>query len=167
MSDGIFSAMRVSAQGLRAQRIRLDVTAENMANAETTRTPEGGPYRPKMTVFSHEPGGNVLGPRRRNSNSFREMLSSQLRHYPSGSKAAEALGVEGGRLKVEIQEIRDAIITEYDPSHPDADEDGYVQKPNVSPVTEMMNLIAATRAYEANATAMDAAKEMLNRALEL
>ncbi len=167
MSDGIFSAMRVSAQGLRAQRIRLDVTAENMANAETTRTPEGGPYRAKRAVFTHQPGGNILGPRRKNSDAFRELLSSQLRHYPTAQEAAEATGVKGSRLQVQVEEIEDAIITEYDPSHPDADEDGLVQKPNVDPVAEMMNLIAATRAYEANATAMDTAKEMLNRALDL
>ncbi len=167
MSDGIFTAMRVSAQGLRAQRIRLDVTAENMANAETTRTPEGGPYKAKRAVFSHEAGGNILGPRRKNSDSFREMLSQQLGHYPSAQKAALASGVKESRLTVEVLEIDDPVTTEYDPSHPDADEDGYVQKPNVDPIAEMMNLIAATRAYEANATAMDTAKEMLNRALDL
>ena len=95
------------------------------------------------------------------------MLSSQLRHYPTAQEAARATGVKGAKLNVEVMEIDDAIITEYDPTHPDADEDGLVQKPNVDPVAEMMNLIAATRAYEANATAMDTAKEMLNRALEL
>jgi len=159
--------MRISAQGLRAQRIRLDVTAENLANAETTHGPDGGPYRAKRAVFSYEPGGNILGPRRKNSDSFREMLSSRLRHYSNAQEAAEATGAKGGRLTVEVKEAEEPIITEYDPEHPDADEDGYVQKPNVDPVGEMINLIAATRAYEANATAMDTAKEILNRALEL
>jgi flagellar basal-body rod protein FlgC len=167
MSNGIFSAMRVSAQGLRAQRIRLDVTAENMANAETTRTPDGGPYRAKRAVFSYEAGGNILGTRRNNTDSFRDILSNQLRHYPGASGSAQAGGMKESLLTVQIIEAEDALISEYDPSHPDADEEGYVQKPNVDPIVEMMNLISATRAYEANATAMDTAKEMLNRTLDL
>ena len=167
MSDGIFTAFRVSAQGLRAQRMRLDMIAENMANAETTRTPEGGPYRPKEMVFSAKSAGNLLAPRRGGGESFQEILHAHARHFSSAREAGEASGVRAVGLEVSIHERADAVISEYDPGHPDADEEGVVLKPKVDPVREMMNLIAATRAYEANATVLDAAKQMLSRALEI
>jgi len=167
MSDGIFTAFRVSAQGLRAQRMRLDLIAENMANAETTRTPEGGPYRPKEMVFSAKSSGNLLAPRRKSEVAFQEILHAHTRHFSSALETEQAGGVEAARLEVSVRERADAVISEYDPGHPDADEEGMVLKPNVDPVREMMNLIAATRAYEANATVLDTAKQMLNRALEI
>lgn len=167
MSDGIFTAFRVSAQGLRAQRMRLDLIAENMANAETTRTPEGGPYRPKEMIFSAKSSGNLLAPRRKSAGSFQEILNAHSRHFSSSQEAAGSSGMQSSVLEISIEERSDAVISEYDPGHPDADEEGIVQKPNVDPVREMMNLIAATRAYEANATVLDTAKQMLNRALEI
>jgi len=147
--------------------MRLDLIAENMANAETTRTPEGGPYRPQELVFSSKRSGNLLAPRRKSDNSFQEILHNHARHFSSAQGAVEAKGVPSTRLEVSIAERADAVISEYDPGHPDADEEGMVLKPNVDPVREMMNLIAATRAYEANATVLDTAKQMLNRALEI
>ena len=167
MSDGIFTAFRVSAQGLRAQRMRLDLIAENMANAETTRTAEGGPYRPKEMIFTAKSSGNLLAPRRKGADSFQEILHAHKRHFSSGLEAGKNSGARAARLEVSVEERADAVISEYDPGHPDADEEGMVLKPNVDPVREMMNLIAATRAYEANATVLDTAKQMLNRALEI
>ena len=166
MSDGIFTSFRVSSSALRAQRIRLDTVAENMANAETTRSPEGGPYRPQRAVFSASKGG-LLDVRRNPELRFREMLTRHERHF-SVSREGKGLGERVGRnLQVSVEDKRDLFISEYDPGHPDADEDGMVLKPNVDPVEEMMNLMSATRAYEANASVLDAAKEMLNRALEI
>lgn len=164
MSDGIFSSFRISAMGLRAQRIRLDVAAENLANAETTRTAEGGPYRPKAVSFSTRsvdrprPGGNAP--------SFRQLLAEQQggRESVLSPTPASAPGIG---IDVRVGEVRDPFVSEYDPNHPDADENGVVMRPNVDGVTEMMTLMKATRAYEANATALDAAKEMMNRALDI
>jgi len=167
MSDGIFTAFRVSAQGLRAQRMRLDLIAENMANAETTRTPEGGPYRPKEMVFTSKSSGNLLAPRRKSPESFQEILHAHSRHFSSSMEVESGDAAKASQLEVSVEERADAVISEYDPGHPDADEEGMVLKPNVDPVREMMNLIAATRAYEANATVLDTAKQMLNRALEI
>ncbi len=165
MSDGIFSSFRISAMGLRAQRIRLDVAAENLANAETTRTPEGGPYRPKVVSFVTQrierprPGGG-------GGVSFRQLLDAQQGERESALSPTPA-SAPGIGLDVVVGEMRDPFVSEYAPNHPDADENGVVQRPNVDGITEMMTLMKATRAYEANATALDAAKEMMNRALDI
>jgi flagellar basal-body rod protein FlgC len=167
MSDGIFSAFRVSAMGLRAQRIRLDVAAENLANVETTRTAAGGPYRAKQVVFKALPGAGGLEPVKTMPVSFQELLASRERHLSAKAASPAAADVSGPTLQVQVSEIADAFVSEFDPQHPDADENGVVLKPNVDPIAEMMTLIKATRAYEANATALDAAKEMINRSLEI
>jgi flagellar basal-body rod protein FlgC len=165
MSDGIFSSFRISAMGLRAQRIRLDVAAENLANAETTRTAAGGPYRPKTVSFVAQgvdrprPGGGAGA-------SFRQLLAAKQGERESVLSPTPA-SASGIGLDVVVGELRDPFVSEYDPNHPDADEKGVVMRPNVDGVTEMMTLMKATRAYEANATALDAAKEMMNRALDI
>lgn len=167
MSDGIFSSFKVSAMGLRAQRIRLDVASENLANAETTRTPEGGPYRPKAVSFAAQPvdrprpgglGGGV---------SFRQLLAAQDSAAGVNAAGPSPGAVPGIGVEARVGEISNPFVSEYAPNHPDADENGIVLRPNVDAVGEMMTLIKATRAYEANATAMDAAKDMLNRALDI
>ena len=162
MSDGIFSAFRVSAMGLRAQRIRLDVAAENLANAETTRTQSGEPYRPKTVSFG---AIRSARPRPTGSPSFRQLLAQQ-KELPPVLEPTQAAG-PGVGLDVRVGELSEPFVTEYAPGHPDADAEGILMRPNVDPVREMMTLIKATRAYEANATALDAAKEMLNRALDI
>lgn len=140
----LLQASRISATGLTAQRTKMKVIAENLANAETTRTPEGGPYRRKMVVFSE--------------------------------KSAERFQGVLGRLKdgdngVEVTEIiasTDDFRLVYNPSHPDADPDtGYVTMPNINVLTEMADMMAARRAYDANVTAMSNTKAMINRALEI
>ncbi len=165
MSNGIFSSFRVSASGLTAQRMRLDVAAENLANIETTRTQEGEPYRPRKVVFSVdqvEPNGVSGG-----AASFQALLNANSKDANSAPLPLDMDSKPSERVKASIANVEQPFRSEYDPDHPDADEDGMVMKPNVDPIKEMLTLIMATRAYEANATALDAAKDMLNRALEI
>ncbi len=130
----MFDSLRISASGMSAERLRMDVVAANIANADTTRGPDGQPYRRREVVLS--PGG-----------SFDEVL--------------QGVQVAG------IAEDQSPPRRVYDPGHPDADAQGYVSMPNVSPITEMVDLIGASRAYEANVTAMNVAKQMVNRALDI
>jgi flagellar basal-body rod protein FlgC len=135
------SALDISAAGLVAQRMRLNVVAENLANVETTRTPDGGPYRRKVAVFGAEP-----------SESFGQAL---------GTAQAESVRVLG------VEESGEPIRMVHQPGHPDANAEGYVSLPNINPVLEMVDLLGATRAYEANITALQAAKSMATKALEI
>jgi flagellar basal-body rod protein FlgC len=141
-----FNALDVSASALTAERTRMNLISNNLANANTTRTPEGGPYRRKDAVFAARPMDG----------SFEKKLSD-------ASSAAPAGGVE----VVGIVEDQRPPRLQYDPGHPDADERGYVAMPNVSVVEEMADMIAATRAYEANVTAAQAAKSMALKTLEI
>ncbi len=136
---GIFSSFDVSASGLTANRLWMDVIASNIANAQTTHTPEGGPYRRREVVFS------------------------------TRLQDASQPGLEGGQgvRVVEIREDESPPRLVYDPEHPDAREDGYVEMPNIDAVTELVDMLVASRAYEANAAAMEAAKAMLSRALDI
>jgi flagellar basal-body rod protein FlgC len=138
--DGELSALDISASALVAQRIRLNVVTENLANAETTRGPDGGPYRRKIAVFGAESAGT-----------FGQALAA----------AAPTVSV------LDIQESEDAPRAVYQPAHPDANPEGYVMMPNINSVLEMADLLAATRAYEANVTAVQAAKSMASKALEI
>jgi flagellar basal-body rod protein FlgC len=143
---GMFDAMEVSASGLTAERMRMDVVAQNLANANTTRGVDGQPYRRKDVVLAERQGEGSFG--------------AALAGAMSGSKPA---GVEVAA----IAQDQTPLKTVYDPSHPDADANGYVQMPNVDSVAEMVDLISAQRAYEANVTAMQAAKQMFSKTLEL
>ena len=140
----MFKAMDVSASGLTAQRFRMDVISENIANMDTTRTDTGEPYRRRVTVFEQQPG-----------DSFSSYLSSA------------ASGATGGVRVVGVTEDPSPLKLEYDPTNPDANAEGYVQKPNVDVVTEMVDMISASRAYEANVTALNASKDMYMKALEI
>ena len=138
------TAFAISASGLRAQRLRMDVIAANLANAQSTRTPEGGPYRRRDVVLESVP----------QSESFDDMLAS-------GGAATEVVKV--ARV---VADTRPPQVV-FDPGHPDANADGYVALPNVNVVTEMVDLMSATRAYEANVTALNATKRVLEAALEI
>lgn len=142
-----FSAMDISASGLTAQRLRLDIIANNLANAETTRTDAGGPYRRQVPVFEV----------RQPEDTFAALLG----------RATGIDGTGGGVRVARIDEDASPFRLKYDPGHPDADAQGYVQLPNVNSVTEMVDMISATRAYEANITAINSAKAMIARALEI
>lgn len=140
-----FNALNVSVSGMTAQRTRTDIIAQNIANVNTTRDEYGNVYRRKTVVFAEK-----------NMTTFQDALSM-------------ATGTTGTGVKItQIVEDNDtAMRMVYDPSHPDADEKGYVTYPNVNVVTEMTNLIDASRSYEANVTAFNATKGMAQRALEI
>lgn len=147
--NGIFD---ISASGLTAERLRLDTIANNLANVETTRTPGGGPYRRQEVVFAPRTPG------------FLQILSL----FNGG-------GISGGPVTPDQLGVRVVGIVEdnspprltYDPSHPDANQEGYVAYPNVNVIKEMVDMISATRAYEANVTAMNETKLMFQRAMEI
>ena len=146
----MFSAFNVNASGLTAQRLRMDVISENVANAQTTRTEDGTPYRRKVVTFaqkgSQTPFSKVLG------------------HVTNGYNAYSGQGVKVDGI---YEDTNSEMKKVYDPSHPDADENGYVTYPNVNIITEMTNLIDASRAYEANSTAFSASKSMALQGLQL
>jgi flagellar basal-body rod protein FlgC len=144
----LFGGLEISASGLTAERLRMDVTAENLANAQTTRGANGQPYRRKEVVLQEAPG------------SFGASLSAAM---GSGN------GSNGGGVQVAgiTEDNATPLKRVYDPGHPDADAQGYVSMPNVDTVTEMVDLISAQRAYEANVTAMQSAKQMFSRTLDL
>jgi flagellar basal-body rod protein FlgC len=144
---GMFDSMHVSASGLAAERLRMDVIAQNLANVNSTRGADGQPYRRHEVVFRSSNVGTTSGAGN---------VDEQATNAPLD-------GVEA----VAIVEDPSALRQVYDPSHPDADENGYVSYPNVNPVTEMVDMMTATRAYEANVTAMNAAKNMALKALDI
>ena len=144
---GLFDAMDIAGSALSAERLRMDVTAENLANANTTRGADGGAYRRKTVVLQQQaPQG-----------SFGSTLAAEMRR---GDKP-------GGVQVAAIAEDTTPNRRVYDPGHPDADQQGYVEMPNVDSVSEMVDLISASRAYEANVTAMQAAKTLFTKTLEL
>ncbi|NOZ55727.1 MAG: flagellar basal body rod protein FlgC [Calditrichaeota bacterium] len=159
---GIFSAIDVSASGLSAQRRKLNVIASNIANAETTRTANGQPYRRRIVKFQETPGSEFVQVLRR---VVGKLVTTRPGHLPN----ADILQREESAGGVEAQEATDPspFRMVYDPTHPDANANGYVAYPNVSVVTEMVDMIAASRNYEANVAAIDAAKDMAKRALDI
>ncbi|MCR3920898.1 MAG: flagellar basal body rod protein FlgC [Firmicutes bacterium] len=134
----LFDAMTVSASGMAAERVRMDLIANNLANINTTRTVEGGPYQRQVAVFAE--------------------VMNQARRGNAYGMGVRVVGISK-------DESPSPLI--HDPGHPDADEDGYVAMPNVNVVNEMVDMITATRAYEANVTAMNAYKGMFLKALEI
>lgn len=147
---GLFDAIDVAGSGLSAERLRMDVVAGNLANAQTTQGADGQPYRRREVVLQEAESGQ----------SFGDALSGAMGQTAS-APAASGVQVAG------IVEDESPLRRVYDPGHPDADAQGYVSLPNVNPVTEMVDLISASRAYEANVTAMQTAKLMFTRTLEL
>lgn len=144
----IFDSFSINASGMTAQRYRMDIISENVANANTTRTQDGTPYRRKIVTFEEK--------------------------GPAVGKFSSFFGVATDKYTkqgVKVTSVQDDTYTQmnkvYDPSHPDADENGYVLYPNVNIVTEMTNLIDASRSYEANATAFNASKSIAMKGLEM
>jgi flagellar basal-body rod protein FlgC len=138
----LFSALQVSASGLSSQRMRAEMLVENMANAETTRTPEGGPYRRKDVVFS-----------------------TDIQASPFSAVFQQEMG-QGVRVADIITDDRPPEMR-YLPGHPDADANGYVAFPRMNPAEEMVDLLNASRSYQGNVAAMSAVKDMLNRSIDL
>lgn len=142
---GIFNIMNTSASGLTAERLRMDVIADNIANSQTTRTEKGGAYKRKMVVFA-ENKENFIVPM---------------------NITKDKLQTKGGVKVLKISEDNTPFTMVYDPEHPDANDKGYVAMPNVNTVKEMVDMITATRAYEANATVITNAKSMATSALSI
>lgn len=140
-----FGSMNTTASGLTAQRLRMDVISQNIANADTTRTPEGGPYRKKEVLFESI----------NNSSNFNNIFQSYMKGKNNGVRVARI-----------VEDNSEAPLV-YNPSHPDANEQGYVSMPNVNIIDEMVNMISASRSYEANVTAFNSMKEMMTKALEI
>ncbi|HWV86473.1 MAG TPA: flagellar basal body rod protein FlgC [Capillimicrobium sp.] len=146
---GLFDSLSISASGLSAERLRMDVTAENLANAQSTQGADGQPYRRKSVVLGAAGQDGFAG--------------ALARAQGQGGSGRTAAGVEVVAIVEDDQPGRRV----YDPGHPDADQQGYVTMPNVDTVTEMVDLISASRSYEANVSAMQTAKQMFGRTLEL
>ena len=141
----LFSAISVSASGMAAQRARTELLVENLANSDTTRTPEGGPYRRRDVVFTSEPA----------SSPFASMLDLELNP-----------GLSGVRVSDVVVDQREPE-RRYMPGHPDADAEGYVAVPSLNPAEEMVDLMGATRSYQANVSAISAVKDMIQRSIDL
>jgi len=140
-----FNALQISSSGLSAQRLRMNLISANLANVNTTHTQAGGPYRRKDPVFAAQAPGS----------SFREMLRNRQKEF---LKEVAVVGiVEDSRPPLE----------KYDPTHPDADANGYVAMPNINLMEEMVDMMSATRSYEAGVTAIQSAKDMALKALEI
>lgn len=142
---GMFRAIDTSASGLTAERLRMDVISNNIANVNTTRTEDGAPFRRKMVIF--------------------QARSAQGR-WPFQDRIRPQEPGKGVRVNA-IQEDMTPFKMEYDPSHPDADAEGYIRRPNINIVHEMVDMITATRAYEANVTCINSAKDITNAALNI
>ncbi|MCM1568776.1 MAG: flagellar basal body rod protein FlgC [Roseburia sp.] len=144
----MFSSFNINASGLTAQRYRMDVISENVANANTTRTEDGTPYHRKVVTFAQKgaqtPFGRVLG-----------------------NISSSAYSGQGVKVTSVFEDHETPMTMVYDPSHPDADENGYVTGPNVNIITEMTDLIDASRAYQANSTAFNASKSIVMQGLQL
>ena len=147
----LFGVMDISASALKAERVRAEVVASNMANSETTRTADGGPYRRHHVVFSAV-----------DSNSFGASLLSQI-----GSGGTATKSTAGGVAVTGVIEDQGAPLMRFDPQHPDAGVDGYVAYPDINPLTEMVDLMGATRSYGMNASAVQAEKGMVANSLEI
>ncbi|WP_306569616.1 flagellar basal body rod protein FlgC [Faecalispora jeddahensis] len=140
------SSLDISASALTAERFRMDVISENMANSSTTRTENGGSYRRKLVVLQTQG---------EDQSRFRRIFQNQLQQIGQGVQVAQ------------VAEDPSDLTPVYDPTHPDANADGYVMMPNVDPVKETVDMMAATRAYEANLTMFNAVKNMAVKALEM
>jgi flagellar basal-body rod protein FlgC len=163
----MFSGLSISASGLRAQRVRQNVISSNLANAETTRTKEGGPYKRQFVVLRENPADPekrfVFGPDKMKG------FTTHENHIPIPDPGLP-LGKDHVGSGVEVASVEQDQTPPrlvYDPSHPDANEQGYVAMPNVNVVQEMTDMITATRSYEASVTAMNSTKAMLMKALEI
>ena len=141
--NNVFKGMRISSSGLTAERLRMDTIASNIANATTTRGENGQPYVRKIAVFQEN---------------LQQELDKTSGTYKTSFKGVKAVGIEDD--KSPLRKV-------YDPSHPDADKEGYVTMPNVNILNEMADMITSTRAYEANVNSINAQKSMFSKALEI
>jgi flagellar basal-body rod protein FlgC len=155
----LFGVMDISASALRAQRVRAEVVAANMANAETTRTVDGGPYQRQHVVFASGA-----------SSSFQSTLQTQMQTQPPMQMpllGAAADAPPGGVAVTGVIQDAGAALKRYEPGHPDADGDGFVAYPDINPLTEMVDLMGATRSYGMNISAVQAEKAMITSSMDI
>jgi flagellar basal-body rod protein FlgC len=152
-TSNFYNSIQVSASGLSAERLAMDVIANNIANANTTRTPEGGPFKRQLVIFSQK-----IDEQSPQSGDALEAFATGDEQDRSGQAGVEAVGIVD-------DPSADRLV--YDPTHPDADAQGYVHYPNVQPVKEMVDLMAASRAYEANVSAIQQATTIGNATLNI
>ena len=162
--DQFFKGLNISAHGLSAQRKKMNAIASNIANAETTRTEDGGPYARKIVMMSEKAGDAFSG--MLSSESF-QLNTTDSGHIGFSEVSSRGTDVQTTGVSADEEIDRTPFKMVYDPSHPDADEGGYVKMPNVNVVNEMVDMISATRSYEANVTAINAAKTMAKDSLEI
>jgi flagellar basal-body rod protein FlgC len=163
--SGIFNSIDISATGMTIQRRKMDVVAQNIANVETTRTKDGGPYRRKRVMVEESRDQTSF------STAMKKAVGNLARTNPSHLSASG--GSSRGEIeisKASAEEVEDPASNYkmiHDPSHPDADDKGFVKMPDIEIITEMVDMMAASRAYEANTSAIMTAKEMAKNALEI
>lgn len=177
----LFGLMETSGGAMQAERMRAEVVAANMANAETTRTAAGGPYHRQEVVFAADSGDRTLNPGFLNSMQTASADQQYSRLSQSALAASSGVGASQGEFQsglssgpvapgvriAEVVQDPSPPLERYDPGHPDADANGYVAYPNINPVTEMVDLMGATRAYGLNGSAVQAEKGMITSALEI
>ncbi|RKY86761.1 flagellar basal body rod protein FlgC [candidate division KSB1 bacterium] len=161
---GLFSAIDISATGLTAQRTKMNAIASNIANKDATRTEKGGPYRRKQVIFRPGERAEFLTILKKEHLKLKRTTKTHLDNEETWVKRENIF--QGVKVDKIAEDTRPPRLV-YDPDHPDADENGFVAYPNIDIVTEMVNMIAASRAYEANVTAMNASKGMMMNALEI
>ena len=149
----LFGLMETSGSAMRAERMRAEIVAANMANAETTQTESGGPYRRQHVVFA--------------SNGNDQEFASSMSNPAKGNWVAQDAEPVGGVHIAQVFEDDAPPLKRYDPGHPDAGSDGYVSYPDINPLTEMVDLMGATRAYGLNSSAVQAEKGMITSAIEI
>jgi flagellar basal-body rod protein FlgC len=163
----LFSAMEISAGGLHAHRTVMDAVSMNLANVHTTRMDDGDPYRRRQAILTHpidSPFEAALSARMFGGG---RLLRTHASHFPRMDMISTEKEPRVSGVKAEIVEEPAAYKTVYDPSHPDADSEGYVKLPNINSMEEMVTLLGAVRSYEANVTAFNASKSMALKALEI
>lgn len=160
----LFSSMNLSSSGLSAQRKRLEVVAKNLANIETTRTAKGGPYRRQVVTFAEQASFGAQMQKALPQSSKAIRTNSFHMNLQTGENLQQQ-ALQG--VSAQVSEDQSPMRQVYDPGHPDANDEGFVTYPNVDIVTEMTELISATRAFEANVTAFNASKQMMRKSLDL
>ncbi len=161
--ESLFTALNISASGLTAQRKKLDAIASNIANVNTTRTEEGTPYRRKMVVFEAQ---KIPAFEKVLRESRTRLEITDRRHFPF-KKVVRVFSNNTDGVEAYVQDDQTDYRRVYDPDHPDADAEGYVYYPNINMVSEMVEMISASRSYEANLTSIETAKRIANESLNI
>lgn len=162
---GILNAIEISAAGLSVQRSKMNTIAQNIANAETTQTKEGGPYRRQSVVISESKERVNFGAMMQKAGN--KLARTNSKHI-QGNVRVNGTSAEVSTTECKVQSApKDSFKMLYDPNHPQADESGYVKVPDVEIINEMVDMMAASRGYEANTVAISAAKNMANEALDI